>query len=75
MQRIIWRSNNCNLTTIGTTNVQGGLLRCESGCVGNIGHRLANCTDISVADYWNAGEIAYTYVFRSFLTDSYFEAV
>ena len=74
-QRVIWRSNKCNLTTIGTVIVQGAQLQCESGCVGNIDHGLANCTDISVADRWNVGEIAYTYVFSSFSTDSYFEAV
>ena len=64
MQRVVWRSNNCNLTTIGTANVQEASLRCESGCIGIIIRGPAKCTDISVADQWSAGEIAYTYIFN-----------
>ena len=76
MQRVVWRSNRCNSTTIGTAVVQEAPLQRESGCVViRNGYGMANCTDISVADHWNAGEIAYTHVFRSYSTDSYFEAV
>ena len=45
-----------------------------TGCVDNIDHEVANCTDFSEADYWNAGEVTYTYSFRSYRTKSYFEA-
>ena len=72
---VFWRSNRCNQTTIGNANVQGALLRCQSGCVGGIDQRMANCTDISVADHWNAGEMVYTYIFRTFRTHPFFEAV
>ena len=68
-QRIVWRSQRCNETTIGTANsAQGAALECQSGCFDIIILGVdAYCTDISVpADYWNAGEVAYTYNFGRF---------